>query len=106
MTKDNPSTGASLAHSLTRGATHTVIHVIVSKKHNDRNELTERQLDCVYYLVKGMTFKQIGKELNLSPRTVEHYIENIKVKFDCFSRFDLITKALQLPVIKEKLLSA
>lgn len=66
-------------------------------------DLSPRQLTCLTLLVKGNTLKQIANQLNLSPRTVEHYIETIKLKLRCESRSDLISKALQLPVIKDKI---
>jgi DNA-binding CsgD family transcriptional regulator len=64
---------------------------------------TERQLDCLYYLVKGMSIKLIAKTLALSPRTVEHYLETLKQKLDCDTRADFIAKALSLPIIKNRL---
>jgi DNA-binding CsgD family transcriptional regulator len=57
-------------------------------------KLSARQIECLDLLAKGMTYKQIATTLNLSSRTVEHYIETIKTKLDCESRHDLITKYL------------
>ena len=65
--------------------------------------LTERQIECLFNLVKGMTIKQIAKTLSLSPRTVEHYLDTIKQKLNCESRVELISKALQLPAIRKRL---
>lgn len=65
--------------------------------------LTKRQMDCLYYLVKGMTIKQIANTLNLSPKTVEHYLDAVKVKLKCRNRTELITTALQMPAIREQL---
>ena len=65
--------------------------------------LTDRQVDCLVLLVKGMTFKEIAKTLRLSPRTVEHYIFTIKTKFNCETRSELITKALKMEIIKSRL---
>lgn len=70
-------------------------------EHDDK--LTPRQIDCLYFLVKGFTVKQIAKQLALSPRTVEHYLEAVKVKLDCYTRADLISKSLQIKAIKERL---
>lgn len=58
--------------------------------------LTQRQYDCLYFLVRGMTAKEIGKKLGLSPKTVEHYLDNIKIKLNCQKRSNLIEKALQM----------
>lgn len=70
---------------------------------SNRENLSERQLQCLLLIVKGMTVKQVGRELNLSPRTIEHYIEAIKNKLACFSRAELIAKALQIQVIRDLL---
>lgn len=61
------------------------------KKHG----LSRRQSECLYYLTRGMTMKQIAKVLNVSPRTIEHHVENLKVKLDCYSRSALVAKAMQ-----------
>lgn len=59
-----------------------------------RYNLTKRQKECLYYLTKGMSLKQISRLLNLSSRTIEHHIEFIKIKLGCFSRAHLIEKIL------------
>ncbi len=52
--------------------------------------LTIRENQCAYYLMNGMTAKEIGKELELSPRTIESYIDNIKRKLLCKNKAQLI----------------
>ena len=52
--------------------------------------LTPRELECLYFLVRGKTITAISVLLNLSKRTVEHYIDNIKVKLNCGSKAALI----------------
>lgn len=56
--------------------------------------LPKRQKECLYYLSKGMSIKQIALRLMLSPRTVEHYLEIVKDKLGCYSRAQLIDKIL------------
>lgn len=75
----------------------------ITVKPSANDQLTKRQLDCLYHLVKGMTMKQIARTLALSPKTVEHYLHAIKIKLNCKNRADLIEKALKLPYIKYKL---
>ena len=56
--------------------------------------LTKRELDCVFYLIRGNSSKQIAKNLFLSPRTVESYIQNIKDKWQCDSKQQVIDYAV------------
>lgn len=59
--------------------------------------LTLREKDCAYFLAKGFSAKEIGNQLNISPRTVEKHAEKIKSKLNCFSRQQLIKK-ISLPL--------
>ncbi|MDR3492769.1 MAG: LuxR C-terminal-related transcriptional regulator [Gammaproteobacteria bacterium] len=56
--------------------------------------LTPREQECLEHTVKGYTAKQIAKKLSISPRTVEEYINQIKLKFDVGSKQELIQKVL------------
>ena len=67
-----------------------------------QNMLTKRQHECLYYLAKGMTMKEIASELKLSPKTIEHYLETVKQKLNCHNRAELIAKALQMQDINIK----
>lgn len=66
-------------------------------------KLSRRQMDCLVFLIKGKTFKQIASELNLSARTIEHYIQILKTKFSVYSRSELIAKALEFSEVREKI---
>jgi DNA-binding CsgD family transcriptional regulator len=66
--------------------------------------ITKRQLDCLFHLVQGMTVKEIGKALQISPRTVEDHLNIIKKRLQCSSRSALISKAFTLKAIKERLI--
>lgn len=59
-----------------------------------RFKLTQRQADCVSGLMKGMTIKEIAHQLQLSARTVEHYLEAVKLKLNCNSRSQIISAIL------------
>jgi len=56
---------------------------------------TYREAQCLSYLAKGNSSKQIGKILELSPRTVQSYLDKIKNKFNCNTRSELIQKAIE-----------
>lgn len=67
-------------------------------KKNNYN-LTPRQKECLKYLTKGMTIKQIANQLSLSHKTVEHYLETVKLKLNCANRHELIKKAFQFDIV-------
>lgn len=72
---------------------------VIEQKYKTLPTLAKRELECLYFIIRGMTAKQIGKALNLSFRTVESYIENMKYKFNCNNRSELIGKAIDLGYI-------
>ena len=53
-------------------------------------KLSKRQNECLYFLATGMTIKEIARTMALSPRTIEHYLEAIKIKLNCKSRSELV----------------
>jgi DNA-binding CsgD family transcriptional regulator len=54
--------------------------------------LSAQEIKCLRLLMAGMTAKAIGKHLAISPRTVEHYLENIRNKFNVKNKIELIDK--------------
>lgn len=57
--------------------------------------LTPRELQCLYYLVKGMSCKQIAAALCISKRTVECHVNHLKEKFGVSSKNDLIRASFE-----------
>ena len=56
--------------------------------------LTERERDVAAFLVHGMTSKEIGKELNISPRTVDIHRASLLRKYGVNATPDLISRLL------------
>lgn len=54
-------------------------------------KLTLRELECAKLLFKGYTAKMIANELNISFRTVEDYINKLKIKSGTTHKNELIT---------------
>jgi DNA-binding CsgD family transcriptional regulator len=61
--------------------------------------LSEREIEVLYYIVKGLSAKTIGIKLGISKRTVEHYSENIKTKFKAKSKGEVVEKVIDLIII-------
>ncbi len=58
----------------------------------DNKKLSHQQSTCLSLLCKGMTAREIAHQMQLSIRTVEHYISAIKVKLNVKSTKALIAK--------------
>ncbi len=58
-----------------------------------REELTERQLDVIKLLVKGLTYNEIGEELFVSERTIKYHMEQIKKKLSLKTQAQVISYA-------------
>lgn len=58
-------------------------------------KFSQRETECLYFLVRGKTAKGIAQILNLSVRTIESYISNLKIKLGCYSKTELIEKAIE-----------
>ena len=55
--------------------------------------ISQREFDCLKLIVKGYSFKEIGKNLNISPRTVETYVNNLKDKLGFDKKMQLMELA-------------
>lgn len=73
----------------------------------EQDELTKRELECLFFLLRGKTAAQIANFLFLSKRTVENHIVNIKQKLNCTKKSELIEYGMSqgyLNIIPESLL--
>tara|TARA_R110000868_G_scaffold410505_4_gene698895 strand:- start:144359 stop:145027 length:669 start_codon:yes stop_codon:yes gene_type:complete len=64
--------------------------------HDSEYDLSNRELECLFYLLRGHTAKMIANKLQLSPKTVEYYTEQLKNKLDCTTKPELIEKAIEM----------
>jgi DNA-binding CsgD family transcriptional regulator len=77
---------------------------LTNSKCKDHSQLTERQLEYAYWLLKGCTLSSIAKHLNVSYRTAESTIKVIKTKLKCKTREDLTSELIKIPTLLIKLL--
>ena len=53
---------------------------------------TKRETETLSYLLQGKTIPETGKMLNLSARTIEFYVKNMKLKTGAKSKVELLEK--------------
>ena len=63
---------------------------------NEDIKLTPRQAECLFLLLNGKSIKKIAQILKLSVRTIEEFTEQLRQKFACQNKFELIEKAINL----------
>jgi LuxR family transcriptional regulator, quorum-sensing system regulator SolR len=54
--------------------------------------LSKREIDCFRLSLQNNTAKEIARILKLSPRTIESYLDNLKIKTNCQTKNELIYK--------------
>lgn len=62
------------------------------------NIVTNKQIDVIKLINKGLSNKQIAYELNISESTVKVHITNILKRMNCFNRVQMINKAKELSI--------
>jgi DNA-binding CsgD family transcriptional regulator len=67
----------------------SIVRYRLGAKHGNKY-FTKREAECMVCLLKGKTIASVAAILKLSPRTVEYYIKNMKVKLACRTKFELI----------------
>ena len=52
--------------------------------------LSERELEVAEQLITGITYKEIGSRLFISPKTVEHHVARMRQRLGATSRSELM----------------
>ncbi|MDF1758877.1 MAG: helix-turn-helix transcriptional regulator [Legionellaceae bacterium] len=63
---------------------------IFHKDNHQKVLLPSQQRQCLIHLIKGQSSKEIARSMQLSPRTIEHYLDIICKKLGCDSSRKLI----------------
>lgn len=63
--------------------------------HINNTYFSKQEITCLRLLITGKTMKLIGRHMGISPRTVEHYLDNIKRKLHVKTKSELIEKVVQ-----------
>lgn len=90
--------GALLSKMKVEGVTNDLIgqdSYLVGNKFGNI-QLTNREAEVLFFILRGKTAKIIARTLGLSPRTIEKYSDNLKYKFNAVNLHELIDKAISM----------
>ncbi len=64
-------------------------------KATDTNPLTDREREVLQLVARGHTYKEIGSQLDIAPKTAENHVRNILGKLHLSRRADLVRYAVE-----------
>ena len=86
--------GKNIEQSLYENYANT-LHLV-----DDKNELTEREVEVVRAFANGLSYKEVEEELNISKKTIETHKKNIFQKLGIKNQADLIKYAIRQNIIE------
>ena len=69
--------------------------MFMRKYDEDHVRLTDREVECLQWIAAGKSDWQIGKILNISQKTMNYHVENVKRKFGVATRIQAVVAAMQ-----------
>ncbi len=67
----------------------------MSKQATGSQPLSNREREVLQHVARGHTYKEIGEELHISPKTVENHVRNILGKLQLSRKQELVRYALE-----------
>jgi DNA-binding CsgD family transcriptional regulator len=87
--KEKPNT----AQNLSQNNIDNLIQSLSFNQYKDTNknlrDLSKREIQCLLYFSYHKTAKETARLLDISHRTVEAYLENLKIKLKCHNKSEL-----------------
>lgn len=68
--------------------------MIAGPEMNAELELTPRERQILNFVATGLSAKEVAKQLNIAPRTVERHIDHIRLKTRTRNRSHMVAFAL------------
>ncbi len=65
-------------------------YLVFAKNNNRVIALSKQEYNCIKLLEQARSYKEIGKAMQISSRTVESYLESVKNKTGCICKSDMI----------------
>lgn len=79
-------------NSLLQGGATQTNEVYQAWYRGKATSLSKREAQCLYYLLQGKTAKQIAQCLYLSHRTIEEYVNQVRLKMGFNNKYELISR--------------
>ena len=67
----------------------------LSREAGDTQPLSEREREVLQHVARGHTYREIGEELYISPKTVENHVRNILGKLHLSRKQELVRYAIE-----------
>lgn len=77
----------------------SIVNNVLGKK-NLANQITDQEIDFLKLCCRDLSYVEIAKEMNVSPRTVDGYRDRLFKKLDVKSRSALVMFAVQSGLVK------
>lgn len=85
----------ALGGSMTMHPQHSGLTIEIQFPIDPIVELTDREEDVLYLLVKGLTNKEMALALQISPRTVKFHLDNVYSKLNVHTRTEAVIYAMR-----------
>lgn len=97
---DKKTLEIALEKTIENGFYHSniVVDVLVNSvtgKSNTKEALKDTEIEFLKLLCTEMTYKEIANKMNLSPKTIDGYRDNLFVKLDVKNRIGLVIYAIK-----------
>ncbi|MBX9586347.1 MAG: helix-turn-helix transcriptional regulator [Gammaproteobacteria bacterium] len=72
---------------------HPHFNLILQNAYDDF-KLSSRESECLFFYIRGYTAKEVALKMGIKYKTIQNYLERIKIKMGCSSRSQIVEKAL------------
>lgn len=93
----------SIAHGERIISPEVAVHLVDSWRPDGQSQqaaVTNRERQVLELLAEGMTNREIGDQLEVSPRTVKTHVQNLLAKLDVPDRTGAVARAFRLGIIR------
>ena len=82
-------------------STERIVLAQMGSEEGEGKELTQREIECLYWAEQGKTDNEIGAILNIGGRTVRFHIRNAKAKLGFKTRIQAIVHIVKSRFMKD-----